>query len=141
MPRYAVRVEDRGREFWLEWSTVVDAPITYGMSRDEYREYVRDERGREGLERLDLRLATDWLPPLLADEYSGNRAGLNGSWLTLAQLVDHYCHGRPDEDQPDPDPPMGIRWFDAYEDDAARDRAKAEALDADRAAWARRQST
>lgn len=52
MPKHIVKIRDR----YFEWSTVVDAPVTYGMTLDELREHVREEYGNSGLEALPRRL-------------------------------------------------------------------------------------
>lgn len=48
MPRYAIRIGDR----YMEWSTVVDAPISDGMEWDELVAYYRRHYGEAGVERL-----------------------------------------------------------------------------------------
>ena len=41
---------------YFEWSSVVDAPVTSGMTLDEFKKYYRDEYGRHGFEGLAKRL-------------------------------------------------------------------------------------
>lgn len=106
MGRCIVKIRDRDQDWYLEWSSVVDAPITYGMTLDELRQYIREEYGNEGLERLPARLER-------VEEYgySGigmnpevNCAGKGGTRLTLAQIGEMYCRG---EDAPEIE---GVKW-------------------------------
>jgi hypothetical protein len=43
MGQYLVKLDE---DFYVEWSTVVDAPTTYGMSREEMRQWLIEEYGR-----------------------------------------------------------------------------------------------
>ena len=52
MSRILVKIKDR----YFEWSTVVDAPVTYGLTLPQLRHYVKEEYGRQGLEELPERL-------------------------------------------------------------------------------------
>lgn len=98
-------VDDDKREWFLEWSTIVDAPVTYGMSLDALREYVKDKYGSEGLAELPERLARveqrghSFHGDSEGEDVIGliaiNRAGLNETMLTYRQMVDVYCHRKP----------------------------------------------
>ncbi len=86
---------------YLEWSSVVDAPVTHGMSRVEFEAYVRDEYGAQGLRDLPARLAradetgTSTARRESADETIWlNRAGKGETWLTRSQFVDYYVTRR-----------------------------------------------
>lgn len=41
MPRFIIKLTDPkdGLSYYLIWSTVVDAPVTYGLSLDEIKEW------------------------------------------------------------------------------------------------------
>lgn len=52
MPRFIIKMEKDGDERYLEWSTVVDAPVTYGMEYDEFLEYYRTEHGARSMDGL-----------------------------------------------------------------------------------------
>lgn len=96
------------KEYWLVWSTVVDAPITYGLSLDELREYWREEYGRSGMDGLErsIELANETgfssrIRKSLEDVICANHAADDGSELTLEQIIQKYCRDRPaDDDEP-----------------------------------------
>jgi hypothetical protein len=97
MPRYIVKIVDDGVPYYLEWSTIVDAPVTYGMSLEEFKEYYKSKYGEEGFAKLDERLervekfgssTVDGWTAL--DVISGNRAGLNERELTFDEIVRKY---------------------------------------------------
>ncbi len=52
MPRTIIKIKDR----YFEWSSIVDAPVTYGMTEEELRQYIEKEYGRRGTEALPERL-------------------------------------------------------------------------------------
>lgn len=94
MGHYIIKIKDR----YFEWSTVVDAPITYGMTEDELRAYMKDEYGNEGLSRLSERLArvaakgtSSLVDDGLADLIRYNRAGPNETSLTEEEIYARYA--------------------------------------------------
>jgi len=83
---------------YLIWSTVVDAPITYGMTLAELREWIRIEHGRAGLRLLPRRLAhvaergtSSMIEKSVDDVIAHNRAGPDERTLTRAELIRTYC--------------------------------------------------
>lgn len=103
MPRFIVKLERGPAAWYLEWSTVVDAPVSYGMPLAEFREYVRAEEGSRGLAELDARLerAEAQGTSLVGSRESArdavafNRAGPSESCLTYDELVEEFCINRP----------------------------------------------
>lgn len=94
MGNYIVKIGEK----YLEWSTVVDAPITYLMTREELDQHIREEYGRVGLERLPERVAradsigTSAMPEQSAAQLVAyNRAGDNESKLTLEDIATKYA--------------------------------------------------
>lgn len=102
MPRHIIKLTDpaTSTDYYLEWSTIVDSPITYGMSLEEFKEYYKEEYGRQGMLDLDQRLALvekngistmdnrhtlDWLLNTHVDK------------LTEQQILEKYCINRPEE--------------------------------------------
>lgn len=49
MPRYIIKIKDK----YFEWSTIVDAPVTNGMSLTEFRSYYQSEYGEDAMKNLD----------------------------------------------------------------------------------------
>ena len=83
---------------WFAYSSIVDAPITYGLTADELREWWRDEYGRRDMAHLETRMeraleyGTDHIRREdLADLIRMNRAGFKGTNLTLDQMIQIYC--------------------------------------------------
>lgn len=98
MARYIVMLKDGRRRWYLEWSSVVDAPVTTGMTLPELRRYIREEYGRDGLRFLPERLervklkGSSTLDDASADDVlSFNRAGESETRLSKEQIIDYYC--------------------------------------------------
>ena len=118
MPTYIHKYPEAGDRCYLMWSTVVDAPVTYGMTRGELESYYKERHGSEGMRELSARLARadargtscqmgDDSPD---DDIAVNRAGRGERKLTRADIVEWYCVKRTD-------PPQGLgeRWKDIFE--------------------------
>lgn len=105
MPKFIVKLEHGNTTWYLEWSTVSDAPRTYGMPLAEFREYMRDEYGRSGCRDLDARIeradvnGTSMMhySCTAKDAFTSNRTGPDESELTYDQIVHKYCVARPTE--------------------------------------------
>lgn len=98
MPRYIIKLTRGNEARYLEWSTVVDAPVTYGMTLDDFKNYYLKRYGEEQAERLDERLKRVEATGTssigyrdLAELLSGNRAGPNEKHLSQEALWDQYC--------------------------------------------------
>lgn len=106
MSRYIIKLERDNRAWYLEWSTIVDAPVTYGMSLEEFKAWYRDEYGRRDYEqdfadrmkRVEARgISSSTIGYTLDDLMMFNRAGDKEEHLTKDQIVDKYCVGRPND--------------------------------------------
>src|SRR5215218_9393182 len=53
MPRLLIKLPTEKSDCFLGWSTVVDAPVTDGLSLEELRMYVEGHYGADGLCELD----------------------------------------------------------------------------------------
>jgi|SRR5208337_1703752 len=100
MPAYICKVEAAGRDYYFEFSTVVDAPVTFGMTRREFEEYYCKEYGNYALEsgefqdrmkRVEAKGTSSHMHASAEEVLSVNRAGKNETRLTVAQLIDAYC--------------------------------------------------
>lgn len=100
MGRFLIRVDTDQGPRYLDYSTIVDAPITNGMTREECSAYLLEENGRRyeheiepSIARADAhgtscRSATSATEAILC-----NRAGPNETKATLAEIVERYCPG------------------------------------------------
>ena len=105
MPKYIVHHEG----FFFEWSTVVDAPTSYGMPREEFEDYYRNRYGEEGSRELSQRLeraiakGTSSRMHASAEELvRGNHAGPGEETISLEDIIRIYVTERPTLDTPSP---------------------------------------
>lgn len=83
----------------MEWSTVVDAPVTFGMSLEEFKKHYKEEYGSSGMIELEERLkrvennGTSGHPPFgnLEGLLSSNRAGANETHMEREDIIEYYC--------------------------------------------------
>ncbi len=102
MGRAIIKLNDGERDFYLEYSSIVDAPVTYGMSREEFEAYYRAENGNRGMEdlvrrmeRVDKKGTSAFNDDSVDDTLFCNRAGPNETSATKAQIIEWYCHRKP----------------------------------------------
>jgi hypothetical protein len=82
---------------YAEWSTVVDAPITSFMPKDEFERWYEREHGRSAMAGLPERMerveatGTSSLLDTLDDLIAGNRAGKGETTLTKDELWAVYA--------------------------------------------------
>ena len=91
------------KDYYLEYSSIVDAPIVGGMKLEDFKKYYKEEFGNSGYKNLQERLR-------LTDKYGsscgesaeeviqGNRAGKNESCISLDEMYYAYCLGEPIQD-------------------------------------------
>jgi hypothetical protein len=98
MPRYIIKIED----YYLDWSTIVDAPITFGLDLKRFNKYYEEEYGRVGmlnlperLNRVDEKGTSSLDYESVEDLIDFNRAGPNESCLTLDEIYSAYCLKKP----------------------------------------------
>lgn len=104
MGRFIIRLPCDGVDYYLEWSTVVDAPTTYGMTLEEFKEHYQEEYGKSGMRDLETRMGRVSETGTSAIGYNnvkeiivGNRAGDGEKYLSLEKIVDKYIRNRPKE--------------------------------------------
>lgn len=108
MARYIIKLTDGvGADWYLEWSSIVDAPVTYGMSRQEFERYYLEQYGRDGFRDFEERMGrvekhgtSSPLRAAVEHVIRRNHAGDNDEPLTIEQLITKYCHNRPADDPP-----------------------------------------
>ncbi len=95
MPRYLIKIKDK----YFEWSTIVDAPLTYGMNEDELKFYIKEKYGNEGLAELPARLervekqgTSCHFNYTLEDIGGCNRAGNKEKSLTIDEIYEKYAN-------------------------------------------------
>jgi len=93
MGKFIIKIKD----LYFDWSTVVDAPITYGMTREELEAYHLAEYGRAAHERdFDNRMrrvmekGTSAMSSTLNQVLICNRAGDNEAELTAEEIYEVY---------------------------------------------------
>lgn len=95
MPKHIVKIRDK----YFEWSTVVDAPTTYGMTETELHEHVRFHHGEEGMKELPERMervaakgTSSHMDTSLAELLQCNRAGEGEKHLTEDEIYAAYAN-------------------------------------------------
>ena len=92
------------RDKYLVQSTVVDAPITFGMTLDELLDFYMEEMGRscvespsfhQSLRRLASYGTTCLLYKSAEETLEGNHAGPNGEELTFEEIYKAYVLREP----------------------------------------------
>ena len=96
MGRCIIKINDK----YFEWSTIVDAPVTYGMNREELKEYIKRQYGNRGMRELPHRLkrvekrGASWVDKHDLDyTIAFNRAGEDESELTKQEIYEKYTEG------------------------------------------------
>lgn len=106
MGTYIVKLNGYAGPRYLEWSSVVDAPITVGMSLEDFTEFMRVEHGERymrlehdrRMERVE-RVGTSCMTTNVDGLIESNRAGPEESHFTALEIYREYCatgvkHGR-----------------------------------------------
>ena len=101
MPSYILKLEDDGKEYFLEWSTIVDAPVSYAMQYDEFRDFYQQEYGRSKMAEFEERIArarakgtSSMLHESADDIIDWNRAGPNETNLSKEEIIEKYIRQR-----------------------------------------------
>jgi hypothetical protein len=95
MGRFLMKLPD---ERFVEWSTVVDAPVTYSMTEAELTAWHLEEFGRreheqnfqDRLDRLKKFGTSLKLPESAADAAIANRAGEGEAEISLSEIAMRY---------------------------------------------------
>jgi len=83
MGRFIFKISVKGKPYYGEWSTIVDAPISNLMELETFKDYYRLNYGLVGFRELDERLSRveetgcSGFDHTLKDLLSWNRAGKN----------------------------------------------------------------
>ena len=99
MSTYIIKLPCDGDDYYLLWSSIVDAPVSYGMTLGEFLEEYKERYGTQGMEGLPERMkrveesgTSDRISraPVRKWIESYNRAGENETQLTFDEIVDTY---------------------------------------------------
>lgn len=92
MPKYIIVINDPkdNRDYYLEWSTVVDAPVSYGADINTLRKYYPKDIDNR-LSRVESHGTSSRLGITTESMISHNRAGDDESCLTKEEILDKYC--------------------------------------------------
>lgn len=99
MPHYIVKLTDDrvNKDYYMEWSTIVDAPISDAMSLDEFHNYYREKHGSVGMKELHERLGRVKITGCsridggtLEGLIATNRAGPEEECLSKHEIIDFY---------------------------------------------------
>jgi RNase P/RNase MRP subunit POP5 len=97
MGNFIIKFDTPDGPRYLEYSTIIDAPVTFGMTLDEFKQHYLEEYGRVGMNDLDGRLerveqtgSSSYIHKNRAATIRNNRAGRGGTCLTEKQIVDYY---------------------------------------------------
>jgi hypothetical protein len=96
MSRFICKLIDEkdNKAYYFEWSTVVDAPVSYGMSLVDFKIYYQNQYGYDGISELSERLkrveekgTSSLIDDNIDDLIRCNRAGEREKRLTKKQLI------------------------------------------------------
>lgn len=100
MPQFIFRVKDRRHNFYYgEWSTIVDAPVSYLLNLEDFIAYYQSEYGINGMRGLIERLervvqngtSAIYRKITIKELLNYNRAGTKESQIKTSQeLIDCY---------------------------------------------------
>lgn len=122
MPRYIVKLSEGDQSWYLDYSSMVDAPTSYGTDLVSFRESYIDYYGKSSIRELDERLerveqtgTSSRIHESVEDQLSFNRAGKDETCLTIQQIIDYYCKYPKDCSEEEwnsyqENLPMGKKW-------------------------------
>ena len=101
MSRYILKLHDdqKKKDYYLFWSSIVDAPVSEGLSKKEFTKLYQIEYGLSGMQKLSERMkrvekqgSSCVLGRTGNEMIKRNRAGNDESELTKAEILNKYCH-------------------------------------------------
>lgn len=98
MGHVIMKLTHQRKRRYIIYSTVVDAPITFGMTLKQLKSWWRIEYGKAGLQSLPYQMqrvhkfGTSYIYPEKDARYHlrNNRAGKNGKCLSYEELIKWY---------------------------------------------------
>jgi hypothetical protein len=99
MSRFSMVLNDGERDWYLLYSTVVDAPVSRGMTFEEYLDFYEKSNGEkltpeEIEEKKDLfkKNGTDFQFEEVGSLLKCNRAGIDEQCANKEEILEYYCH-------------------------------------------------
>lgn len=107
MPQYILKLPN---DMFMLWSTIVDAPTTYAVPREDFVAWYLEQYGTTSADELKKRMARaethgSSVGHSLEDVIAGNRAGPGESTLTLEEILEQYGPDRAETDEKGPTGP------------------------------------
>lgn len=101
MPKPIIKLEHNGESRYAEWSTILDAPSTWLMTRDQFEAYYLHWYGTDGAADLPGRMlrvertgTSSMIGDTLEDLLSVNRAGPDEAMATVEEIWERYSEER-----------------------------------------------
>jgi len=116
MGQTIVKLVHEDRDYYLLWSSIVDSPITYGLSLEELEGFLREEEGgrymRDShpgrMERVqerghssmvsDYNSGEEFVRHQIHQERSQEMGDDECSWWTVEEVIQEYIVNRPEGD-------------------------------------------
>ncbi len=87
-------------DYYLEWSTICDAPLTRGMELKEFKEYYNDQYGKQGMKEFPERMervektGNSSFQDTTDSFFYCNRAGKKERLLDKEGILEKYCRNK-----------------------------------------------
>lgn len=98
MAKYIVKIPHNGKDYYLLWCTIMDAPATHGGSLTALKNYYHIEYGEkafldlsDSLERVEAKGVSSLIHDSFDELIKFNRAGDDEKELTMQQIIEKYC--------------------------------------------------
>lgn len=97
MANFIIKLSDKNKDYYMEWSTVSDSPMTRWMSLDDFKEYYKEEYWNSWMEELPYKLE------LVEEKWASIRHVWSLQWLldcnhaknwkfaTTEEIIKMYC--------------------------------------------------
>lgn len=107
MGRFICKIPYEGEDYYLIWSSIVDAPVTFGMKLEEFTDFMREEEGQRymktehshRMERVDRFGTSIYRGESVEDLIILNRCGPQEQCLTLEDIIKKYIVRRERDDR------------------------------------------
>lgn len=98
MANYIIKIPHNGKDHYLIWCTMMDAPATHGSSLAALKSYYKQKYGERGLldlserlKRVEIKGVSSHLHDNFKELIQHNRAGDQEEELTMQQIIEKYC--------------------------------------------------